>query len=142
MAGRGVFATSPIPTHEWLCEYKGLVYPQKDLCRYLKEYETSGEGSYVITSAHAVRDMGRLCWDATRHYHQVGRYINHSKSPNARTTTPAYVREKWRIGFISVREIKVGEEILWDYGVQGEEERAVEHPGLEVKVRSCNATLL
>ena len=61
---------------------------------------------------------------------QLGRFINHSKSTNTTTT----VRGKWRIGFMSVRDIEVGEEILWDYGVQGEEERAVIHPGFQDKV--------
>lgn len=43
---------------------------------------------------------------------------------------------------MSVKEIEVREEILWDYGVKGEEERAIKHPGHQVKVRLCNATLV
>ena len=46
---------------------------------------------------------------------------------------------------MSVRDIEVGEEIFWDYGVRGEEERAVKQPaptGPQAKVRLCHSTLL
>jgi SET domain-containing protein len=49
--------------------------------------------------------------------------MNHGQHFNATTTPPRYIQGKWRIGFLAVRDIVAGEEVLWDYGVRGEEER-------------------
>ena len=35
---------------------------------------------------------------------------------------PVYVRGKWRVGFLSLREIQVGEELCYDYGMRTDEE--------------------
>ena len=131
IAGRGVFATGPISKNQWLCEYKGIVYPRRQMQSHIDEYKRNGEGSYIIASKHPVGGETRLCWDATRYFDQLGRYINHGKNFNATTTAPRFARGKWRIGFVAVRDIKVGEEILWDYGVRGEEERALCESGQE-----------
>ena len=34
---------------------------------------------------------------------------------------PVYVRGKWRVGFLSLREIQVGEELCYDYGTRTDE---------------------
>jgi len=86
-----------------------------------EEYEKNNEGSYIVESSYAVPGIGRMCWDATRYYHQLGRYINHAQKPNAAITPPHWARGKWRIGFVAVREIKEGDEVVWDYGIRGEE---------------------
>ena len=121
-AGRGVFATSFIRKGQWLCEYKGLVYPCSQLEKHIKEYNTNGEGSYIVTSEHPVGEGTRLCWDATRYMHQYGRYLNHARQPNASLTPPTYVRGKWRIGFLAAADIDEGCEVVWDYGVGKEVE--------------------
>ena len=116
-----MFATASISKGQWLCEYKGLVYPYRDMKRYTEDYERNGEGCYIVTSKHPVGGGTRLCWDATRNLNQVGRYINHALKPNAALTSAFYVRGKWRVGFVAVRDIAVGDEVVWDYGVRGEE---------------------
>lgn len=121
-AGRGVFATGPIHMGDWLCEYKGLTYPLKEKYRYITEYDRNNEGVYIVTSSHPVGGKTRLCWDATRYYNQVGRYINHATNPNAGLTSPVFVRAKWRVGFLAGADIKEGNEVVWDYGVRGEVE--------------------
>lgn len=120
-----MFATGNISKGQWLCEYKGLVYPRRDMKAHIDQYDKNGEGCYIITSKHPVGDETRLCWDATRYLHQYGRYMNHAQHFNATTTTPQYIRGKWRIGFLAVRDIVAGEEVLWDYGVRGEEEQGM-----------------
>ena len=83
--------------------------------------QLNGEGSYVVESAYAVPGAGYLCFDATRKYEQLGRYMNHARNPNAVITLPVMVRKKWRIGFCAARNIKAGEEVAWNYEVQGQE---------------------
>lgn len=48
--------------------------------------------------------------------------MNHAQQGNAKLTSPMYVRGKWRIGFISIRNIEEGDEVVWNYGVRGEME--------------------
>ena len=121
IAGRGVFATGSVAKGSWLCEYKaGLVYPASERKKYEEIYDLNGEGSYIVESSYAVPKQGRMCWDATRRYNQIGRYLNHAQKPNAKLTQPYNVRGKWRIGFVAVRDIRAGDEVVWDYGVRGE----------------------
>lgn len=86
-----------------------------------KEYETNGEtesGSYILD----VQLPGGkwLCLDATRSITSWGRYINHGFSPgaNIRLMPPVKISDKWRVGFISTRQIMEGEELLYEYGQQ------------------------
>ena len=68
----------------------------------------------------SVSGEGYLCFDATRRYHQLGRYMNHARNPNAAITPPRKVRGKWRVGFLAIRYINPGDDVVWDYkiGVQ------------------------
>ena len=121
IAGRGVFATGAIRKTSWLCEYKaGTIYPPSEKDQHTTEYDVNGEGSYVIETSYAIPGVGKLCFDATRRYHQIGRYLNHAQHPNAELTTPVFARGKLRIGFVAVRDIEVGDEVVWDYEVRGE----------------------
>ena len=119
--GRGVFATGNIAKSEWLCEYKGITYPRREMEKYVHEYDKNDEGCYIVTSSYPVGAKTRLCWDATRYCHQYGRYLNHAQKPNATLTSPVYVRDKWRIGFVAASDINVGDEVVWDYGIRGGE---------------------
>lgn len=122
IAGRGVFATGDIPKGSWVCEYKtSRVFDRKEKESVEREYNANGEGSYIVESAHKVPNAGYLCFDATRKFHQFGRYINHAHNANVAITPPLLVRGKWRIGFISVRDIRAGDEVVWDYLVTGED---------------------
>ena len=121
VAGRGVFATGAIAKGTWLCEYKAaLTYPPSEKPNHLEEYDLNNEGSYVVETSYAIPGVGKLCWDATRRYHQIGRYLNHAQRPNTELTAPVFARGKWRIGYMAVRDIEVGDEVVWDYQVRGE----------------------
>ena len=78
---------------------------------------------YTIQTAFEVKPgSGRLCFDATDRFHHAGRYINHVvKGANLKPVKPVFVREKWRVGFVSLREIEAGEELCYDYGLRTEE---------------------
>ena len=81
IAGRGVFAEANIPCGSWLCEYKAThTFPPNQRSKMEEEYERNHKGSYIVESSYAIPGIGRMCWDATRYYHQVGRYINHAQN--------------------------------------------------------------
>ena len=119
--GRGVAAAEPIAAHTYVCEYRTYrVYPvgsalEKQLA---EEYATNSEDCYVIRTAYRIPDVGRLCFDATRRYRDVGRLINHSATPNLQLTRPFYVRGKWRVALIAKTDIRPEEEVTYDYGVR------------------------
>lgn len=89
VAGRGVFALGSITKGQWLCEYKGLVYPHGERDEHRKEYIKNNEGIYIISSVHPLGGGTRLCWDATRCFDQIGRYMNHAQQANAKLISPS-----------------------------------------------------
>ena len=120
--GREVVAREPIKKGQYVCEYRTYwVYPvgsdeAKSLAR---EYELNNEGSYVLQTAYAVPGVGhRLCFDVTCRYKDVGKFINHSAL--VKSSEPAHVRNKWRVGMVAVRDIPMNEELTYDYGVRTE----------------------
>ena len=123
--GRGVVALEPISKGTYVCEYRTYrVYPvgSPEAAELAKEYELNGEGSFVLETAYPVPQLGVcMCFDATRRYKDVGRLINHSSvGCNLKPAMPVYVRGKWRVGMIAVRDIFVGQELTYDYGVRTE----------------------
>ena len=76
-------------------------------------YIDNDGGCYTIEGR--VKDKP-FCFDATRKYHQVGRYMNHSTTPNVKVNRPMCVRGKWRLAMTALREIQEGEELMWHYG--------------------------
>ena len=117
--GRGVIALEPIGKGRYVCEYKtSSVYPASSRKEREQEHARNDAGSYVIDTAYAVEG---LSFDATERYHHQGRYINHAaRGFNLNMKGPYYMRGKWRIGFVTVRDVKEGEELCYDYGMQTE----------------------
>ena len=76
----------------------------------------------MLQTAHPVPGVGRhLCLDATRRFKDIGRLINHSATEyNLKPGRPTYLRGKWRVGMIAVRDIPVDQELTYDYGVRTE----------------------
>lgn len=52
IAERGIFVTEFISKGQWLCEYKGIVYPHSKMQQHIDEYNKNEEGCYIITSKH------------------------------------------------------------------------------------------
>ena len=104
IAGRCLLATADIKRGMWLCEYKSHHTFPPSTCQ---------EGSYIAQSAYAVPGVGKMCWDATRRYKQLGHYMNHAQQPNAAITPPMWARRKWRIGLVGVRDIQEEDEVVW-----------------------------
>ena len=59
----------------------------------------------------------RYYFDPTMRPNGVGKYINHAaKGANLKLFPPIKARGKLRIGFVSIREIHIGDELFFDYG--------------------------
>jgi len=98
--GLGLFATRPIRKRARIAEYKGRLLKLKDA----EKAEARGNRYlYEINSRWTIDGTPRS---------NLARYANHSCNPNAETTMV-----KRRVFIYALRNIKPGEEITYDYGV-------------------------
>ena len=77
-----------------------------------------------------------MCFDATRRFKDLGRLINHSP---VGSETPLFVRGKLCVGMMAVRDIAIGQELTYDYGVRSEgwmKSKTVESSGGEPRIES------
>lgn len=101
--GRGVYAIMPIKKGARVIEYLGerISHGEAD-ARYEKKGDDDGHTFLFIASNRTVIDAGTDGNDA--------RFINHSCNPNCET-----VIENSRVFIDAIRNIKVGEELGYDY---------------------------
>jgi uncharacterized protein len=96
IAGLGLFATAPIKKGAFIIEYIGPLLTEDEANRKGGKYLFSLDGKWTI--------------DGTPRYN-TARYINHSCQPNC---------EPWQYGkrvkIVAKRNIKAGEELLYNYG--------------------------
>jgi SET domain-containing protein len=101
--GRGVKAIRDIPAGERLVEYLGeVITPSEADRRY--PYDESEPHHTFLFSVNS-----RKIIDAA-HKGNVARWINHSCDPNCEALV-----EKGRVFIYSIRDIKKGEELVYDY---------------------------
>jgi len=131
--GRGVFALRRIPKGTRIIEYKGKLITDKEADRrYSRVHEHSPhtmlfslEGGWVI--------------DATRRGNSA-RWINHSCAPNCDIE-----EEGQRIFIEARRDIRLGDELTYDYNLQiGEKhtKTAKREHACFCGARSCRGTML
>ena len=94
--GLGFFTLVPIPADKKIIEYIGLILTKEDADKKTGKYLMAIDEDYLIDGSPRSN---------------AARYINHSCQPNAK----AY-RTGVRVWIWSIRDIKVGEEITYDYG--------------------------
>jgi len=100
VTGLGLFATRPIRKRSRIAEYKGPLLRTKAA----EKAERSGNKYlYEINSRWTIDGTPRS---------NVARYANHSCNPNADTYSVGH-----RVFIRALRNIKPGEEIVYDYGV-------------------------
>jgi SET domain-containing protein len=114
--GNGVFATTDIPAQTELVEYKGrlLTHAQAD-----RLYDGSTETGHTFLFTLNERYVIDANVDGN-----VARWINHSCAPNCRAVheeDPKGNLRKDRVLIESLRDIKAGEELTYDYGISLEE---------------------
>jgi len=98
--GLGLFASKPIRKRTRIAEYKGRRLPNK----VAERLERKGNRYlYEINSRWTIDGTPRS---------NMARYANHSCNPNADT-----IAIKRRVFILALRNIKPGEEITYDYGI-------------------------
>lgn len=122
-ASRQVLATADISKGSWLCKFKTTrILPPSAKPAAEEEYKKNNEHCRIVDLAYLIPGEGKMLWDATRRYHQLGWYINHAKSPNAKITKPYWARGKWYISFIACRDIMESDKVVWDDRAMVEDE--------------------
>ncbi|HET9441281.1 MAG TPA: SET domain-containing protein-lysine N-methyltransferase [Longimicrobiales bacterium] len=101
--GRGVIATRDIAAGERLVEYVGEIITPGEADRRYPFDETQPHHTFLF----AVNS--RKIIDAA-HHGNVARWINHSCDPNCEALV-----EKGRVFIYALRDIKKGEELVYDY---------------------------
>jgi SET domain-containing protein len=99
LTGFGIFATRPIKKRVRLAEYKGPILTQAEADR------AERRGNRYLYEVSKNRTI-----DGTPHGN-IARYFNHSCNPNAES-----IIWRGRVFIKSLRDIKPGEEIVYDYG--------------------------
>jgi SET domain-containing protein len=122
--GEGVFACSEIPSGTECCEYEGkLIFIGKKPRRGkfppdVDEHTKSGNFSYFLKSK---KTSDVYCIDANEST-GFGRKINHSKKlRNVKTEIVEANIGHPRLFFRAIRDIKIGEQLFYDYGERDRE---------------------
>lgn len=131
--GRGMFALVDIPKGTRLVEYLGERMSHKEADRrYSRMHENSAH-----TMLFAVND--RVVIDGTR-WGSSARFINHSCAPNCEAN-----EEDERIFIDTIKNVKAGEELTYDYNLVLEERHTPavkkEH-ACHCGAKKCRGTLL
>lgn len=107
VTGFGLYAEEAIPKNKFVIEYYGKIVSDA-------EGEKIG-GMYLFSLGNKTLILG-----ATRK--NTARYINHSCRPNCEATGPAN-----RVFIQTIRNIKPGEELTYDYGKEHFDEHIKPH---------------
>jgi len=131
--GRGVFALRRIPKGTRIIEYKGNLITEKEADRrYSRIHENSPHTMLFSLD-------GGLVIDATRRGNSA-RWINHSCAPNCEIE-----EEGHRIFIEARRDIRLGDELTYDYNLQiGEKhtKTAKREHACFCGARRCRGTML
>ena len=117
--GRGVILQESVLKDTYIAEYKTPkrkgVYPRKERRKHEIEYTRNNEGCMIL---EVQTTEGWMCLDATRRHDSLGRLFNHAPAHSAtiRPFKALFLEGKWRVGFVSTRDLEAGEELTWDYG--------------------------
>lgn len=110
--GKGLFAEQAIPKGACIIEYVGKNIKKAD--------QENANGKYVFETGKDLMIDGNI-------KKNIARYINHSCAPNCEADGP-----RGKVFILSLRKIKEGEELTYDYG----EEYFDEH----IKPKGCLCT--
>ncbi|XP_058672556.1 N-lysine methyltransferase KMT5A isoform X2 [Ammospiza caudacuta] len=111
--GRGVIATKHFNRGEFVVEYHGDLIEITDAKKREAVYaQDPSTGCYMYYFQYLSKTY---CVDATKETNRLGRLINHSKCGNCQTKLHDIDGVPHLI-LIASRDIKAGEELLYDYG--------------------------
>jgi len=125
--GRGVVATKKFKRADFVVEYVGdLIELSMAKNREADYSRCSSIGCYMYYFVHKSQ---RYCIDATDESGYMGRLLNHSRvKPNCATKL-IEVNDSPYLILVALKDIDIGEELLYDYGDRSKESLAA-HPWL------------
>ena len=114
--GLGAFAASAISAGALVCSYDGERITQREV---QARYDSTAGGDYLFEVRKPSADRDGLYLDAERGAH-ASRFINHAEHGNLvpSPTSAAPDGGAEGIDFYALREINIGEELSFDYGVE------------------------
>jgi len=107
--GWGLRALEDIPAHEFVIEYVGEVITDDELVRRLRENGDADHFYFLSLGANRSIDASRRG--------NLARFINHSCDPNC-VTQKWHVLAESRVGLFTLRDVKAGEELTFDYNFE------------------------
>lgn len=111
--GRGVVATRPFARGEFVVEYAGDLITHKTAKDRERVYAMNPNfGCYMYYFNYNSKNY---CVDATDESGRLGRLINHSRNGNCHTKLVDIKGRPYLI-LVASRDVKDGEELLYDYG--------------------------
>ncbi|PIC42089.1 hypothetical protein B9Z55_009278 [Caenorhabditis nigoni] len=111
--GRGIKTTVNFSKGDFVLEYIGNMMEYSEAKTVEEAYSHEEVGSYMYFFEHKNK---KWCIDATAESPFKGRLINHSVlRPNLKTKV-VEIDGRHHLIFVALREIEVGEELLYDYG--------------------------
>lgn len=112
--GRGVFAKQEFSRGQFVCEYAGELISYEVAKEREKFYEGKTEfGCYMYYFTFKNK---KLCVDATKESDRLGRLLNHSRTDANCATRLVSIKDKPYLILETIRDVKTGEELLYDYG--------------------------
>lgn len=105
--GYGIFASENLPKNYWLGEYTGIVCKRSIFFKH---------NYYCMAYLREHTMFPKFCIDG-QEMGNFTRLINHSYEPNCKLQT-IYGKDLPHMGFITLKEIKKGEQITFNYGKQ------------------------
>jgi SET domain-containing protein len=110
--GNGVFATAPMSKGDELIEYKGKLLTHAEADELYGDGGETGHTFLFTLNEHYIID-------ANQHGNSA-RWINHSCAPNCRALVEESASDdprKDKVVIETIRAIKPGEELTYDYGI-------------------------
>lgn len=121
--GRGIVTTRPFKKGDFVLEYIGDL--MDGATAKAKEERYSHDASKGCYSYYFVHGGRQWCIDGTEESKYMGRLVNHSRKIQNLVTKTVEVDALPHLVLLAKRDIKEGEELLYDYGDRSKE--ALEH---------------
>ncbi|XP_067014797.2 histone-lysine N-methyltransferase Set8 [Anabrus simplex] len=116
--GRGIVTTRMFSKGEYVVEYAGELIDMAEAKERERLYaQDQNTGCYMYYFRHK---NNQYCVDATAESGRLGRLVNHSRNGNLLTKT-VVIKNEPHLVLIAKEDIRVGEEVTYDYGDRSKE---------------------
>uniref|UniRef100_A0A1I7TPX8 Histone-lysine N-methyltransferase SETMAR n=1 Tax=Caenorhabditis tropicalis TaxID=1561998 RepID=A0A1I7TPX8_9PELO len=115
--GSGARACEPIRAGEFVCEYAGECIGEDEVTRRCQEFKD--QDNYTLTLKEHFGERTVKTFLDPRIRGNIGRFLNHSCDPNCEVVVVRLGKMIPTAGIFAKRDIQIGEELCYDYGMSG-----------------------